>query len=91
MSKNQMTLYHMYFFIVILSAVTSNSDHRYDLDSLMMESHNSTYVSILERFFWVQFYLMSVVNCVIGTEVNTGVLKTIPLPIVPNISHKPKL
>ena len=56
-----------------------------------MGPHKSAYVSKLERFFLGRFYLMSVVSRVVCTEVITGVLKAVPLQLVSNISHIPKL
>lgn len=57
----------------------------------MTRPHKSAYVTKLKRFFLGRFYLVSVVSRVVCTEVITGVLKAVPLPLVPNISHIPKL
>lgn len=57
----------------------------------MTGPQKSPYVRKSERFFWGQFYLVSTVNCVVYTEVITHMLKAILFPLLPNISHIPKL
>lgn len=57
----------------------------------MMAPHKCAYVGNLERFSWRRFYLLSVASRVVCTEMTTGVLRAVPLPLVPNMCHIPKL
>lgn len=56
-----------------------------------MAPHKCAYVGNLERFSWRRFYLLSVASRVVYTEMTTGVLRAVPLPLVPNMCHIPKL